>query len=306
MSKTQEDIAPQKPAKSHWVVTKAIKNVKRQLGSQKRHKNDRQMSVEIPPAPSVTVNSTSLIGKVAVVTGSSRSTGAAIARALGEQGANVVVNYLHSEQEATKVVQAVRAQGRGSHAVRADVSTPDGARHLVNEAMRAFGKIDILVLNAGIMKNRPLAEVDEEFFDAHINFNVRAPLFLVKAASSHLPSPGGRIIFFSSSMTDAHAIVPNMLCFLASKGAVEQVSRVLAKDFGAKGMTVNTIAPGPLDTTQFREGKSSKWLDFFARQSPSNRLGLPEDVAPLVAFLASPAAQWINGQVIRVNGGSVL
>lgn len=95
-----------------------------------------------------------------------------------------------------------------------------------------------------------------------------------------------------------------MLCFLASKGAVEQIARVLAKDLGAKGITVNTVSPGPLDTAQFREGKSQKWIDFFSRQSPSHRLGLPEDVAPLVAFLASPAAQWINGQNIRVNGVS--
>lgn len=128
------------------------------------------------------------LGKVAIVTGSSRSTGAAIAKALGEQGANVVVNYLHSEEEANKVAQAVRAQGRGSVAIRSDVSTPHGAKHLVNEAMRAFGKIDILVLNAGIMKSKPLAEVDEEFLDAHLDFNVKAPLFLVKAASSYLPS----------------------------------------------------------------------------------------------------------------------
>jgi 3-oxoacyl-[acyl-carrier protein] reductase len=97
-----------------------------------------------------------------------------------------------------------------------------------------------------------------------------------------------------------------MLCFLASKGAVEQISRVLAKDLGAKGITVNTVSPGPLDTAQFREGKSQKWIDFFSKQSPSNRLGLPEDVAPLVAFLSSPAAQWINGQNIRVNGVSLI
>ena len=100
----------------------------------------------------------------------------------------MVVNYLHSEEEASKVVQAVRAQGRGAVAIRSDVSSLDGVRHLVNEAMRAFGKIDILVLNAGIMKSKPLAEVDEEFFDAHIDFNVKAPLFFVKAASSYLPS----------------------------------------------------------------------------------------------------------------------
>jgi len=129
-----------------------------------------------------------LLREVAIVTGSSRSTGAAIAKALGEQGANVIVNYRYSEDEASKVVQAIRAQGRGSVAIRADVSTLEGVRYLVNESMRAFGKIDILMLNAGVMKGKPLAEVDEEFFDAHFEFNVKAPLFLVKAVSSYLPS----------------------------------------------------------------------------------------------------------------------
>lgn len=303
MAKVQENGAVEKPNKTPWDVSKALKNVRQHLG---KGDKERKFSIDVAPAPSVTVNSPSLIGKVAVVTGSSRSTGAAIAKALGEQGANVVVNYLRSEQEASKVVQAVRAQGRGSVAVRADLSTVDGARHLVDESMRAFGKIDILVLNAGIMKHKPLAEIDEASFDAHMNFNVKVPLFLVKEAASYLPSPGGRVIFFSSSMTSASAIVPNMLCFLASKGAIEQVARVLSKDLGNKGITVNTVSPGPLDTAQFREGKSQKWIDFFSKQSPSNRLGLPEDVAPLVAFLASPAAQWINGQNMRVNGGSVI
>ncbi|KAF8626012.1 hypothetical protein AX17_006735 [Amanita inopinata Kibby_2008] len=306
MVKTQEDVMIQKPPKSQWVVIKALKSVRRHFSSQSGKKAERKMSVEIPPAPSVTVNSTSLAGKVAIVTGSSRSTGAAIARALGEQGANVVVNYLNSQAAADNVVQTIRRQGRGAMAVRADVSTVDGAQYLLNETMRVFGKVDILVLNAGIMTNKPLAEVDERSFDTHINFNVKVPLFLVKAASSFLPTPGGRVIFFSSSMTGASTIVPNMLCFLASKGAIEQVSRVLAKDLGSRGVTVNTISPGAMDTTQFREGKSQKWIEFFSKQSPSNRLGVPEDVAPLVAFLASPAAQWINGQNIRVNGGSVV
>ncbi|KAM6489927.1 hypothetical protein JOM56_014506 [Amanita muscaria] len=125
-----------------------------------------------------------------------------------------------------------------------------------------------------------------------------------KLPSSSFGFSGIETIFFSSSMTSSSAIVSNMLCFLASKGAIEQVARVLSKDLGNKGITVNTVSPGPLDTVQFREGKSQKWIDFFSKQSPSNRLGLLEDVAPLVTFLASPAAQWINGQNMRVNGGS--
>ncbi|PFH48602.1 hypothetical protein AMATHDRAFT_5632 [Amanita thiersii Skay4041] len=305
MVKLQNSVLPPpSPPKGNNFVYKALKNVRRRLGGPGR-KQERKTSIVVPPAPSITVNTTSLLGKVAIVTGSSRSTGAAIAKALGEQGANVVVNYLNSPDAADKVVQSIRAQGRGSVAIRADVSTIEGAQELVNETIRAFGKLDILVLNAGVTASRPLAEVDEDFFDAHFDANVKAPLFLVKAAASLLPTPGGRIIFFSSSLTSASTVVPNTLCFVASKAAVEQVSRVLAKDLGTRGVTVNTVSPGPLDTAPFREGKTQKWIDFYAKQSPSSRLGVPEDVAPLVAFLASPAAQWINGQNIRVNGVSV-
>ncbi|KAF8182336.1 hypothetical protein BJ912DRAFT_1061807 [Pholiota molesta] len=216
---------------------------------------------------------------VAVVTGSSRSIGAAIARSLGEQGANVVVNYVQDSAAADEVVQAIRSQGKGGAiAIRADTSTLQGGQTLLAEAVKTFGKVDILVLNAGIMGSRTLAE---------------APLFLAKAAASILPSPGGRIIFFSSSLTAASTVTPNALCYLATKGAIEQISRVLAKDLGSRGIT-------------FREGKPQSVLDSIAKQNPSRRLGEPDDIAPIVAFLGSQAAQWITGQNIRVNGGFVV
>jgi len=251
---------------------------------------------------------TSLLGKVAIVTGSSRSIGAAIAQALGELGANVVVNYANDAKAADEVVQSIKSNGKGAGAVaiKADVSTLHGGRHLLEETIRTYGKLDILVLNAGIMGSKPLADVDEMFFDAHMQVNVKAPLFLVKAATEYLPAPGGRIIFLSSSLTGATAVLPNALCYVASKGAVEQISRVLAKDLGVKGLTVNTVSPGPVDTTLFRAGKPQHVIDLIMGQNPSNRLGEAEDIAPMVAFLASPAAQWVNGQNIRVNGGFVV
>ncbi|EDR03622.1 uncharacterized protein LACBIDRAFT_306995 [Laccaria bicolor S238N-H82] len=250
---------------------------------------------------------TSLLGKVAIVTGSSRSIGASVAKCLGEHGANVVVNYVNDAKAADEVVQAIRSQGKGGAiAVKANAATMEGSQFLLDEAIRTFGHLDILVLNAGIMGSRPLAEVDESFYDSHFDTNVKAPLFMAKAAAPLLSSPGGRIIFFSSSLTTASTILPNSLCYLATKGAIEQISRVLAKDLGSRGITVNTISPGPVDTPLFREGKPHNVIEAIAKQNPSRRLGEPDDIAPLVGFLASQAAQWINGQNIRVNGAFVV
>ncbi|KAJ7912900.1 hypothetical protein B0H13DRAFT_50649 [Mycena leptocephala] len=247
--------------------------------------------------------STSLKDKVAVITGSSRSIGAAIAKHMGEQGAKVVVNYFGNVKAANEVVSAIEASGGSAIAVKADVSTVAGGQHLIDEAVKAFGRIDILVLNAGIMGSRLLADVDEAFYDEHFAVNVKGPLFLAKAAAPLLPTPGGRIIFFSTSLTVATGANPNSLVYTASKGAVEQISRLLAKDLGAKGITVNTISPGPVDTPLFREGKPQGVIDMIAKAAPSGRLGQVDDIAPVVSFLASPAAQWVNGQNVRVNGG---
>ncbi|KAF9445127.1 NAD(P)-binding protein [Macrolepiota fuliginosa MF-IS2] len=258
---------------------------------------------------------TSLVGKVAVVTGSSRSIGAAIAKALGAEGANVVVNYVSDAGAAEEVASAIKSSGKGDAiAVRANAATIEGGRSLIDAAVQKWGHLDILVLNAGIMGSKVLADVDEAFFDSHIQTNVKAPLFTVKYALPHLSTrtlflmsckpAGGRIIFFSSSLTAASTVLPNALSYVASKGAIEQISRVLAKDLGGRGITVNTISPGPVDTPLFRTGKPNQVIDFISKQNPNNRLGLPEDIAPMVAFVASPAAQWLNGQNLRINGVS--
>ncbi|KAF8067750.1 NAD-P-binding protein [Lyophyllum atratum] len=250
---------------------------------------------------------TALDGKVAIVTGSSRGIGAAIARRLAEEGANVVVNYVNSAKPAEDLVKEILAKGKGGAvAVKANVSTIAGGKELLDGTIKAYGKVDILVCNAGIMGSKPLADVDEQFFDDHMNSNVKGPLFLAQAVAPLLPAPGGRIIFFSSSLTAASSVLPNALTYVASKGAMEQISRVLAKDLGARGVTVNTVSPGPVDTDLFRAGKPDQVINFIASQHPGNRLGQPEDIAPLVAFLASPAAQWVNGQNIRANGGFVV
>jgi len=248
----------------------------------------------------------SLVGKVAIVTGSSRSIGAAIAQRLAEDGANVIINYLYNSQAADEVINAINARGKGKAAgVQADASSSVGANQLLEETVKIFGKLDILVLNAGIMGSKVLADVDERFFDEHISRNVKGPLFLTKAAAPLLPD-GGRVIFVSTSLTKASIVLPNALAYVASKGAIEQISRVLAKDLASRGITVNTVSPGPVDTPLFREGKTEQQIQFITGLNPSKRLGLPEDIAPTVSFLASPAATWVNGQNIMVNGGYVV
>ncbi|KAI0642770.1 NAD-P-binding protein [Trametes meyenii] len=250
--------------------------------------------------------SLSLTGKVAIVTGSSRSIGAAIARQLAALGANVVINYVSSASSAQDVADSINSQGAGKAIiVKADVGSVAANQDLVAETIRQFGRLDIVALNAGIMDNETLSEVTEETYDRQFATNVKGPLFLVQAAAPHLPS-GGRVIFFSTSLTRASAIQPNYLVYAATKGAVEQLARVLAKDLGARGVTVNTIAPGPTDTAMFRDGKTEQQIGFLAGLHPQKRLGTVDEVGNAVAFLVSEDASWVNGQTLMVNGGFVV
>ncbi|KIK64890.1 hypothetical protein GYMLUDRAFT_258839 [Collybiopsis luxurians FD-317 M1] len=245
----------------------------------------------------------SLTGKSAIVTGSSRSIGADIAIQLASEGASVMINYAGNAEAADAVVRTINSKGVGKAvAFKADVGTLAGSQALLDATLKEFGRLDILVLNAGIMGSKNIADVDEAFFDAHFTLNVKGPLFLVKAAAPFM-TEGGRIIFLSTSLTVATTVLPNAVVYVASKGAIEQAARSLAKDLGSRGITVNVVSPGPVDTPLFREGKSEQVINFIAGLNPSKRIGRSEDIAPVVAFIASPAARWVNGQNIRVNGG---
>ncbi|PSR70455.1 hypothetical protein PHLCEN_2v13606, partial [Hermanssonia centrifuga] len=243
-----------------------------------------------------------LAGKVAVVTGSSRNIGAAIAKRLATDGASVVVNYVNNAAAADDIVDYINSEGNGKAiAIQGNMCVLDDANRLIEESVKAFGKLDILVLNAGMMNNHPLEGITEKQFDDHFNTNVKIPLFMTKTAAKYLTS-GGRIFFFSSSTTKFSGIPSNYLLYTATKGAVEQMTRILAKDLGAKGITVNSIAPGPVDTDLFRSGKSEQLINFFKSLHPQKRIPSPDEISPIIAFLSREEAGWINGQTLYVNG----
>ncbi|CAL1712623.1 unnamed protein product [Somion occarium] len=244
-----------------------------------------------------------LLGKTAVVTGSSRGIGASIAQKLAADGANVIINYHADDAPACVVANTINArEGGRAIVVKADVATIEGGKLLLEKCTEKLGVPDILVLNAGVMGHKPLAEVDEEYYDLHFNTNVKGPLFLVKAAAGVMKS-GSRIIFVSTTLTKATTILPMGLIFAATKGAIEQTVRVLAKDLGERGMTVNAIAPGAVDTPLFREGKPAHLVNWIAQLHPQKRIPVPDEISPIVVFLAKDEAGWINGQTIMVNGG---
>ncbi|MFE4710494.1 MULTISPECIES: SDR family oxidoreductase [Paenibacillus] len=243
-----------------------------------------------------------LSGKVAVVTGSSRGIGRAIAEELARNGAKVVVNYSSSPDKAEEVVSEIKQNGGEAVAIQADISNVAQLEKLFEETVKAFGALDILVNNAGVMMTKPLAAVTEEDFDKQFGINVKGTFFAIQQAVKHM-GQGGRIINFSTSV--AGVMFPTYSVYAGSKGAVEQFTRQLAKELGPKGITINAVAPGPVNTELFTVGKSEEQIDGIRKMNAFGRLGEPEDIAGAVVFLASDASGWVTGQTLRVNGGMV-
>ena len=240
-----------------------------------------------------------LKGKVALVTGASRGIGRAIAERLAQAGAAVVVNYSSSAGEAQKVVAEIEAKGGKAFAIRADVSRVSEIVKLFDQAIAHFGKLDILVNNAGIAFIKTVGDTTEEDFDHIFAINVKGTFFACQQAATRLAN-GGRIINLSTSITAR--LLPAYGAYAATKGAVEQLTRSLSKELGARGITVNAVSPGPTETELFLDGKTPEQIDFFSKQSAFGRLGKPQDIADIVAFLASEESRWISGQNIRANG----
>jgi len=240
-----------------------------------------------------------LKGKAALVTGASRGIGRAIAERLAQAGASVAVNYANNAGEAQKVVAEITAKGGKALAIRADVSRVAEIVRLFDETIAHFGKLDILVNNAGIAFTKPVGATSEADFDRIFAINVKGTFFACQQAATRL-ADGGRIINLSTSITAR--LLPAYGAYAATKGAVEQLTRSLSKELGARGITVNAVSPGPTETELFLDGKTREQIDFFSKQSAFGRLGRPGDIAGVVAFLATDEAGWVSGQNIRANG----
>lgn len=242
--------------------------------------------------------------QVAIITGASRGIGAAIAQRLARDGYAVVVNYACSRAEADALVAKIEQTGGRAIAVKGDVADPAAVRQLFDTTVTTFGKVDILINNAGILPSQlpTLADTDDETFDRLFAINVKGSFNTMREAARRL-TRGGRIINFSTSIIGL--AMPGYSGYAATKGAIEAMTSILAKELRGKQITVNAVAPGPTATDLFLKGKTEETIDRLAKLNPLERLGQPEDIANTVAFLASTEGGWINGQTVRANGGMV-
>ncbi len=244
------------------------------------------------------------VTQVAIVTGASRGIGAAIAQRLARDGYAVVVNYAGKAGEAQAVVQSIEAAGGQALAVQADVSDAAAVRAMFDQALQAFGRVDVLVNNAGIMPPAlpHLADTDDDTFDRLFAVNVKGTFNTLREAGARLQH-GGRIVNFYTSVIGL--ALPGYAVYGATKSAVETFTHIMAKELRGKNIRVNAIAPGPTATALFLDGKTPETIERMSKMAPLERLGTPEDIASAVAFLVSDNAGWVNGQTLRANGGVV-
>lgn len=244
-----------------------------------------------------------LKNKVAVVTGASKGIGADIAKALAAEGASVVVNYASSREGADKVVAEITSKGGKAVAVQGDVSQAEDVTRLFVEAKKAFGKVDVLVNNAGVYQFAALEEITEEQFHRMFNTNVLGLLLVTKEAARQFGAEGGSIINIGSSASSMTP--PTSAVYTATKGAVDAITRVLAKELGPKKIRVNSINPGMVETegvhsAGFIGGDFEKWAQ---AQTPLGRIGQPGDISPVAVFLASNDSGWLTGEILLASGG---
>lgn len=240
--------------------------------------------------------------RVAIITGASRGIGAAIAQRMARDGHIVIINYSRQQAEAEAVVKQIEQAGGRALSAQGDVSDPATFTQLFDRAEEAFGGVDVLVNNAGIMNLSSLAESDDDHFDRQIAINLKGTFNGLREAARRLCN-GGSIVNFSTSVVGLR--LEKYGVYAATKAAVETLTAILAKELRGRDINVNAVAPGPTATDLFLNGKSPELIDRMAKMAPLERLGTPEDIAAAVAFLSGPDGAWINGQVLRANGGLI-
>lgn len=245
---------------------------------------------------------TSNTPRTALVTGASRGIGAAIARRLARDGFAVVINYVGNQVEAQAVADQIMQEGGRAIIAQADVSNAEAVAAMFDQAEQAFGGLDVVVNNAGVMQQATIAEFKEATFDQSIAINLKGAFLCMQQAARRVRA-GGRIINLSTSVTPLRRETYGVYC--ATKVAVEALTAILSKEMRGRHVTVNCVAPGPTATALFLDGKSPELIEQMAKLNPLERLGTPEDIAAAVAFIAGPDGAWINGQVLRANGGMV-
>jgi 3-oxoacyl-[acyl-carrier protein] reductase len=243
-----------------------------------------------------------MVTRTAIITGASRGIGAAVAERLAQDGFSVVVNYAGNEAEASGLAKKIKAGGGRAITVQADVSKAADVARMFDATEKEFGGVDVLVNNAGVMALSNIASVDDAMFDRLIAVNLKGTFNGLREAAKRLRT-GGRIINFSTSVIGLRLETYGV--YAATKSAVETLTAILSKELRGRSITVNAIAPGPTATDLFLHGKSQELIDRMAKMNPLERLGTPQDIAAAVAFLAGPDGSWINGQVLRANGGMV-
>jgi 3-oxoacyl-[acyl-carrier protein] reductase len=242
----------------------------------------------------------SLKNKVAIVTGSSRGIGAHLAKVLAKAGASIIVNYAGNKPAADQVVDEIQSGGGDAIVLRADISKVSEVKAMFDAAIAKFGKIDILINNAGVIVYKKIQDTTDGDFDRIFAVNVKGTFNTLREAAARIEN-GGRIVNFSSSVT--RLMLPTYGAYSATKGAVEQLTRVFAKEVGSRRITVNSISPGPTHTELFNEGKSEDDIKRLSSMAALGRIGEPDDIARVVLFLVSEEAAWVTGQNLGVNGG---
>jgi 3-oxoacyl-[acyl-carrier protein] reductase len=242
--------------------------------------------------------------KAAIVTGASRGIGRAIALRLAQDGFAVAVNYASRAQDAEEVVRAIEAAGGRAIALQGDVAQAGDCARLFDETEKAFGGVDVVVNNAGVIQpgTTLVADTDDALYERIFSINTRGTFNMLRLAATRLRQ-GGRIVNFSTSAIGL--AMPGYAVYGAAKAAIETMTNIFAKEMRGKGISVNAVAPGPTATDLFLDGKPAELVDRLAKAAPLERLGTPEDIAHTVAFLVGPQGEWVNGQTLRVNGGIV-